>query len=105
LIAILISVGGPEACAPTRVSECPAELAFGFGVRCTAALGHHHDRRLAADDPGNGSRDVIGRFGIEGDSESGVYWGGLVVDDVVDAGRAPLEDKLGRGGRIVEVDK
>ena len=100
-------VGGPEAISPTRVAQLPAELVLGLVVRGAAGLGRHRDHGFAREQPREPARKATGRLGAEHLGEHRqplAYRGGLVVDDVVEAGAVAFEREHGRRGGVVQVD-
>src|SRR6266545_1810087 len=106
--AVANPAGGYRGAATTRnQTRSTMRSAAGAG-RGAAGLGSHHHRALARDQPREPARDVAGRLGAE---RVGEHWqplaqgGGLVVDDVVDAGLIVFEREHGRCGGVVEVDE
>ena len=86
----------------------PAELALRLAVRGAADRRHHRDRCLAGGQAADPARDVprcrrAGRGGERGEPDADRR--GLVVGDVVDAGRAALDRRHGRRGGVVDVDE
>ena len=89
-----------EAVPPARVPGGPAELPLGLGVGGAAGLGHQRDDEVAGQQlaqPGGGAH---GRLHAEAFRQVGQPLpdrGRVVVDDVVDAGRAAGDGRGGRG--------
>jgi hypothetical protein len=78
-----------ESLPPAWVAQRPPELAFGLRVRGAARLGCDHDLGFARDQPREPTRNVAGWFSAEHVREHReplAHRGGLVVDDVEDAG-------------------
>ena len=98
----------PEPDPPARVGRGPAELPLGLRVRHAAGRGHHHHEQPADQRSGQPAGHVPGRRrpDLGGQHRQPLpHRGGLVVGDVVEPGRAPLDRRRGGRGRVVDVQE